>query len=260
MFNVEWLGKIREHEVQYFCGLMRPEKTKILEIGGGTGHQALAISKLGFDITSIDVASSIYADDQVFPVNTYDGKKIPFEDSRFDLVISSNTLEHIRDLDKFQSEICRVLAPDGFCLHAMPTASWRFWTSLTHYVEMFQRLLSLLPRAVFNAPTRAGFRDSGSVLALMARTGHSYLLPPRHGERGNFVTELWYFSRFWWWRHFKRTGFDICSTTPMGLFYTGHMLLNNHMSITLREKLSRVFGSSCVLFEVRPLNQASTDE
>ena len=255
MFNVDWLGKIREHEVQYFCGLMQPGITKILEIGGGTGHQALAISELGFDIVSIDVASSTYVNDQVFPVSTYDGKKIPFENECFDLVISSNTLEHIQDLDKFQSEICRILKPNGFCLHAMLTASWRFWTSLTHYIEMLQRLIALAPRAIFNRPTKQGFRDAGSVVALMARTSHSYLWPPRHGERGNFITELWYFSRCWWRGHFKRYGFAVCSTTPMGLFYTGHMLLNNHMPIKIREKLSGIFGSSCVLYEVRPIRQ-----
>jgi SAM-dependent methyltransferase len=233
---------------------MRPEKTKILEIGGGTGHQALAISRLGFDIVSIDVASSIYAGDQVFPVQTYDGQNLPFGDSSFDLVISSNTLEHILELEKFQNEILRVLAPNGSCLHAMPTASWRLWTSVAHYFEMAQRLFSLAPR-LLNWPTRAGLRESGSVLSLMSRTGASYILPPRHGERGNFVTELWYFSRFWWWRHFERAGFDVRSTTQMGLFYTGHMILNNRLAIPLREKLSRVIGSSCILFDVQPVEK-----
>lgn len=251
MFNIEWLGSIREHEVQYFCERLAPAGARILEIGGGTGHQALAISQLGFNIVSIDVASSIYAGDQLFPVKTYDGENIPFGDSTFDLVISSNTLEHIANLEKFQQEISRVLAPHGSCLHAMPTASWRLWTNIAHYFELVQRLVGLLPR-LFNVPTRTGLRESASVLNLMGRTGASYLFPPRHGERGNFITELWYFSRFWWWGHFKRTGFDVRSTKPMGLFYTGHMFLNNHLSIPLREKLSRALGSSCQLFEVQP--------
>jgi len=251
MFNLEWLGKIREHEVSCFCERLGPSGARILEIGGGTGHQALAISRLGFNIVSIDVTSSIYAGDQVFPVQTYDGQNLPFGDSSFDLVISSNTLEHILELEKFQKEISRVLAKNGSCLHAMPTASWRFWTSVAHYFEMVQRLASLAPR-LLNWPTQAGLRESGSVLSLMSRTGASYILPPRHGERGNFVTELWYFSRFWWWRHFERAGFDVRSTTPMGLFYTGHMLLNRHMSIPTRERLSRFLGSSCLFFEVQP--------
>ena len=60
-------------------------------------------------LATIDLSSSQYADDQMFPVQAYDGRRIPFADSSFDVVFSSNVLEHIRDLS------ARTPRLDGYC-------------------------------------------------------------------------------------------------------------------------------------------------
>ena len=73
-----------------------PPGARILELGAGTGVQALDLTRRGFDAATIDLSSSQYADDQMFPARAYDGRRIPFADSSFDVVFSSNVLEHIR--------------------------------------------------------------------------------------------------------------------------------------------------------------------
>src|SRR5947209_11348418 len=105
-----------------------PSGARILEIGGGTGSQALELSRRGFKVTAIDLASSAYAAHRVFPIIDYDGATIPLPEASVDVVFSSNVLEHVPDLARMHAEIRRVLAPHGKCIHVLPTHVWRFWT------------------------------------------------------------------------------------------------------------------------------------
>ncbi|MBV9558646.1 MAG: class I SAM-dependent methyltransferase, partial [Pseudolabrys sp.] len=103
----------------------------ILEVGAGTGQQALYISQHGFKVDAIDVPNSNYSEARQFPITDYDGKRIPFPDGTFDIVFSSNVMEHVSDLSAMNAEIKRVLKPGGYCIHVMPTHRWRFWTFLS---------------------------------------------------------------------------------------------------------------------------------
>lgn len=47
----------------------------------------------------------------------------PFADGTFDIVVSNQVLEHVRDHDAFFRETARVLQPDGFAIHLFPTRS-----------------------------------------------------------------------------------------------------------------------------------------
>ena len=50
----------------------------------------------------------------------YDGKIIPFQDSKFDGVICNQVLEHIFEPDQFLKEVHRVIKPDGMLLLTVP--------------------------------------------------------------------------------------------------------------------------------------------
>jgi len=45
---------------------------------------------------------------------------IPFESGSFDLVVSNQVIEHVRDLDLLFREVARVLAPGGVSIHFFP--------------------------------------------------------------------------------------------------------------------------------------------
>ncbi|SCA56258.1 Methylase involved in ubiquinone/menaquinone biosynthesis [Candidatus Terasakiella magnetica] len=242
MFNIDFLHMIRSHEVEKIIQLL-PQEAKVLEIGGGSGHQAKLLKDRGFDITSIDVADSIYADEQVFPVQTYDGKKLPFADQSFDVVLSSNVLEHIHDLDPLMEEFSRVVKPSGFNLHVMPTGSWRFWTIVANYFEFLQILLLSFSPAKLKNPKHWGKQLLVNI--------YNHLIPPRHGEFGNCFSEIWSFRPKRWQKYFEKHAFLISKSEQMGLFYTGHMLFNKKISISRREKLAKFLGSSCHLFVLK---------
>src|SRR5262249_23439752 len=97
MFSLQYLDEIRRLELEIILPLFRPG-ARILEVGGGTGRQALELSRRGFDVAAIDLASSAYSAQRVFPILDYDGTTIPLPDASVDVVFSSNVLEHVGDL------------------------------------------------------------------------------------------------------------------------------------------------------------------
>jgi len=49
-----------------------------------------------------------------------DGTNLNFKDSSFDVIISFETIEHIKHYDKFLSELKRVLKPNGVLIMSTP--------------------------------------------------------------------------------------------------------------------------------------------
>jgi ubiquinone/menaquinone biosynthesis C-methylase UbiE len=252
MFSVEFLHVIREYEYKEIVERFSPG-IRILEIGGGTGYQAKRLTEDGYIVASIDIPNSNYANQLEFPVQPYDGRNIPFPDGNFDVVFSSNVLEHVLDLPYLHAEMKRVLKPGGYGVHLMPTGAWRFWTNVAHYTELIQRLLGLAPRLLPKGFSKHALSDAMSVLRLMASTTKHYAIVPRHGEVGNALSEIKTFSSSHWRQHFTNQRFIIDEATAVGLFYTGHMVLGPRLSLRTRQNISKWLGSACVIYVVRPV-------
>jgi ubiquinone/menaquinone biosynthesis C-methylase UbiE len=235
---IDHINLIRSAELESILPFLGPGK-RILELGAGTGRQALELSRLGFDVTAIDLAASDYAAERLFPIVEYDGTTIPFEEGSFDVVLSSNVLEHIGDLPAMHREIRRVLTPQGECFHIIPTEKWRFWSTVSAFPNSVRLLVSA--------------RSIAQLSRAIRHAARSFLQKP-HGERGNVVTELWYFRPAWWRRHFRDNGFELVREGPVGIYYTGEMVFGLKLSIGTRRKLARYLGSACWLYQLRQAN------
>lgn len=251
MFSIEHLHTLRAWELQQIVKHFTPG-ARILEIGAGTGAQALELTRLGFQVTAIDLPRSTYSEHRVYPVIDYDGRHLPCEDASHDIVFSSNVLEHVPDLAPLQREIRRVLKPSGYCLHVLPTPSWRFWTSVAAFADIYPMtrawLPGLLPRKL--GPGE-GKRLATAWLHVLREVAKPFI-PVPHGETGNAVTEIWSFSCRHWARRFRRDGFTVELAEPMGLFYTGHMVFGAGWSLARRQRVARWLGSACCIYQLRP--------
>lgn len=251
--NLDYVHAIRDCELQSIIDLIgrfgssrRP--LDVLDVGAGSGRQAMGLAACGHRVSAVDIETSAYAENMVFPVTMYDGRRLPFPDGAFDVVVSSNVLEHVYDLDGLLAESKRVLRQGGIAVHVLPTPSWRFWTTLAHVPWLLKRSWQLAtgarrrwPQAGGDSPAHARHRASASIL-----------LPRRHGERGNLLTETWYFSPGWWKRTFGRNGWTTAHDVPCGLFYTGTMLLAARMDLAMRQCLAHALGSSTWAYVLRP--------
>jgi ubiquinone/menaquinone biosynthesis C-methylase UbiE len=251
VFSIEFLHVIREFEYKVIAKRLFPG-ARILEIGGGTGYQARQLAADGYDVASIDVMDSVYLDKQDFPVQVYDGRNFPFPDASFDIVFSSNVLEHVKDLAQMHAETARVLKPGGYCVHVMPTGVWRFWTNVANYIELIQRLVLLALRLIPRTIHRGALSNARYALGEMIATIKQYAKVPRHGETGNAISEIFTFSTGHWARHFKGQGFVVEECGSIGLFYTGHLIFGAWLPIAMRNKVAGLLGSACYLYKVRP--------
>ncbi len=252
MFSLKFLNALRSAEIEKIVPLVSPG-ARILEIGAGTGEQAAKLSQRGFDVSAIEIPSSDYSADRLFPITNYDGLTIPFPDRSFDVVFSSNVLEHVPDLAAMHAEIKRVLRPGGFCLHVLPTHIWRFWTMLAGPADAVLTFVSSVPQLV---PRSLDLRREIPRLAdawyRTARRCVGLVFPWRHGERGTGISELALFHPRWWRRNFEENGFILVSEEPMGLFYTGTMLLGPSLGFAKRAALANYLGSACHFYKIEP--------
>jgi len=244
----EFAHAMRSAELAIAIPLL-PTGGRILELGAGDGWQASLLSRQGFTVTAVDVAKVAIGAEEFAPVTIYDGRTLPFPDGSFDAIYSSNVLEHVKDFGRIQAELTRVLTTDGVAIHCVPSATWRFWTTLGHPLHATRWLLNSRRQATKGRQSQTPRIESMNLLGLL-RLG---LIAPRHGEHGNLVSEHYLFSRAGWRRRFERSGWQISTMRPTGLFYSGNELAALHMANGFRKSLARVLGSSTFMLVAHPL-------
>ena len=241
MLSPENLAFIRSQELEdllrYLVG------RDVLEVGAGSGHQARALAERGFVVSAVDLPGSGDRLERVYPVLEYDGTRLPFPDRSFDLVFSSNVLEHVRELPALLAETARVLRPGGYAIHTMPTPAWRSWSTVSGYLDVFAYLAAVVTGRLSMTPL-------GVARAVAAR-----LVPLSHGKRVPALLELWAWRRRRWIEAFERAGFEIMRAEPMNLFYTGWCVFGRRWPIAARRRAARWLGSASCLYQVRPVRR-----
>jgi SAM-dependent methyltransferase len=246
--SIAWVGEVRRLELMRLRDYL-PATGKVLDFGAGTGQQALALKELGLDVEAIDVASSPHLESRVFDVTTYDGISLPYPDAHFDVVMSSNVLEHVQDLRNALRELSRVLKPGGTMLHVLPSSSWRLWSTLAEFVAApIAAFLAVVrgPQGVWVGMARWRWTAAQLVAALRPLR----FLP--HGVDRCALTELCSFSRPAWLRRFAANDCSVLRVAPLKLWYTGEMVLGPRLSLLHRTCLAAWLGSATVLYVIRP--------
>ena len=246
-FSIEHRRLIRKLELEQAVPLFGRGR-RVLEIGAGAGWQAGMLARKGYQVTAIDVPESNYTAIREWNVIRYDGVHIPAPDRYFDVIFSSNVLEHVSDLPGLQQEMFRVLRPGGTAVHIMPTPTWRFWTACNFYVRRMMQAYSMLRRTKI-APVEEE-HESWSQLAPSSRFRRA-LFPPKHGVRGSWLSELYLFSEFRWKKLLVNDQWHLLSITPNGLLYSGYRIFGEKLSIESRRRLSTLLGSSCNLYVLK---------
>ncbi len=132
----EWHEFVRRREAEIAFSVLPNRRYSLgLELGAGNGGQSVTISKYCDRLICTEKDEKSHAwlgqtilDRQLSNVeySLCDAQDLSrFADNTFDLVFSSNMLEHIPDVDLCLRECRRVLKSDGLMLHTMPSRWWK---------------------------------------------------------------------------------------------------------------------------------------
>jgi ubiquinone/menaquinone biosynthesis C-methylase UbiE len=85
---------------------------------------------------------------------------IPYEDEKFDLIVSNQVVEHVHDLRTMISEFNRVLKPNGQAMLLCPTLEtvieWHLMVPFVHWFNNYQFTQKLLLRLFDTVALGAG--------------------------------------------------------------------------------------------------------
>lgn len=180
--------------------------------------------------------------------------------SSFDVIFSSNVLEHIPHVIEFQKEIRRVVKDTGVIIHLLPTNSWKLWATILQYPMFFRMGVKWLMEKVGIKPTEKNKTYNNDLFFDEVNSKYkklglfsliSRILPRRHGEQGNYFTEYYYFTKQAWTKVFNPY-FLIKEYSTNRLFYTGNGTLPSNTSISKRRIAAFWLGSACHVFILKP--------
>lgn len=125
---------------------------KLLDSGcGSMPYRNLILSNSAVtNYIGLDIESGLNYEDTK-PDYLWDGKKMPFDDATFEVVISTEVLEHVSDPNAYLTEVKRVLKPGGLFFFTVP-----FLMSLHEVPHDYYRYTPFALENIFN---KVGFTD-----------------------------------------------------------------------------------------------------
>lgn len=215
MSAIERLRYMRKKEFEMvFRDIDIPPHLRILEIGCGDGFQSSLLRKYSNYVVSTDLTTERTLNLDI----VCDAEYLPFKNGSFDIVYSSNVLEHIYDRYKALSEMKQVLSDAGFVIIMVPTSVWKVLSLLVYYPVMGGYVIKLIKKKLMN---KSNPKINGKSINTSIRRPESYLkylLPGVHGEYQSNVEEFNAFMVSSWKRLFRANGLEIIKTKKTLLY------------------------------------------
>jgi len=129
---------------------------RVLENGCGVGMYVENLSVYGGEITGLeyDFERAVEARAHSPHIINAAGEELPFPEASFDLILSHEVIEHVRDDRQAAAEMARVLKPGGRAVIFCPNRGYPFethgiyWRGKYHFGN--KPLVNWLPRALRN--------------------------------------------------------------------------------------------------------------
>lgn len=103
--------------------------SRLLDAGCGTGFFSAQAGRLGAHVISLDIGKNLLRETRrkgISAVVAADAARMPFPDAAFDVVVSSECIEHTISPPATLRELIRVLRPEGWLAVTCPNSLWRW--------------------------------------------------------------------------------------------------------------------------------------
>ena len=268
---IKWIDWTRSEELHCLKDILQPfsaRSARLLEIGGGNGFLARQLTEMGFEVVSIDPHPR---QPSHFPVRAGTCRKLEFDDNSFDVIFSSNVLEHIEELPAALEEMKRVLKPQGIMVHTMPTPFTTLLTMLTQpigYLFGVGFVLNQLGRKIIASCKRKGKSATGKTGASnLPSTGKSLnrqdlgaavkmlnplrlIISPPHGISCSCRAELKDWTPGAWRQRLEQQHLQVKETIELPLAYSRNAVLPFRL-VGLRRRLARKGKTSCIAYVIQ---------
>jgi 2-polyprenyl-3-methyl-5-hydroxy-6-metoxy-1,4-benzoquinol methylase len=111
----------------------------LLDAGCGTGFFSAEAARRGASVVSLDCGKNLLRETRgkgITAVVAGDAARIPVRDGTFDIVVSSECVEHTPSPGATVRELVRVLRPHGWLAVTCPNAVWRWSCSLANALHL----------------------------------------------------------------------------------------------------------------------------
>jgi SAM-dependent methyltransferase len=239
---------------QVFAEMPLDGISRVLELGAGDGVQTAMLRGIFPEVTPVDIAPSGDVEGMIIA----DAADLPFEDDSFDLIFSSNVLEHVEQLDVAFAEMKRVLAPGGIMIHSMPTGTWKFVQLVLRPIASAVKIVRRLVPGVSSGEGRAQEGSHGALEGVQQKRRSmiqkilGLVIPTVHGNSGNHLSEFFQFRPKWWKRRFEVAGLDCVRSSPLFLHSPYDLLPYRFLGV--RDLLGRAGFASVDVFWLRERN------
>ncbi len=209
-----------------------------LELGAGDGFQSGLLLPYTDRLVSTDYRVPAEAGDPRIEVRALPAEQVAdaFAPGEFDVVYSSNMLEHVPEPPVVLKAVSQVLADDGITIHVMPNRAWKLCQLILWIPHLAASALDdlITARSVRTVVARLrkstgepGSGDGGTeknnptVVRPRRSLLRKVLAPEPHGVSPDHREEFAAFSRRRWERELRDAGFDIVAVLP-GPFSSGY--------------------------------------
>ena len=133
-------------EARYRFALEQFRGERVLEAGCGARDGAVRLAARGSWVAAVDLSRDgirLAAHANFHPLVQYaimDCQRLGFRDASFDLVVSFEVVEHVRDPEAYVGEMARVLKVDGCYIGSTPNRERPDFRSNPHHVQEFSAL------------------------------------------------------------------------------------------------------------------------
>lgn len=133
-----WKKRFADHYERYELAKKYCKGKNVLDAASWSWYWSFILSQVAEKVNWLDISKEAIEYCKKYIKNNNlnfilgDGKKIPFKDNSFDIVISFETIEHIKDYNNFLEEIKKVLKKDWILIMSTPNFKWEIRKNKWH--------------------------------------------------------------------------------------------------------------------------------